>query len=109
MFSVAFAQAAEAAPKQPGIFEALLPFAVIFAVFYFLMIRPQSKKMKEHQKFLDALKRGEAVLTSGGIYGVVEGLTDKFVTLEIADGVKVKVLRSQIAGAAKEAAPSATT
>ena len=96
MTSIAWA--ADAAPA-PGGFASFIPLILIFVVFYFLLIRPQQKKMKEHQAFVGALKKGDAVVTNGGIHGVVTGLTDTVVTLEIADGVKIKVSRPHIAGA----------
>ena len=64
--------------------------------FYFLIIRPQGKRAKTHEKFLTELKRGDEVLTASGILGKIDGLTDQFVTLEIANGVKVKMLRKQV-------------
>lgn len=81
----------------------LVPFIFIFAVMYFLVIRPQSKRQKEHQKFLSELKRGEEVITSSGILGRIEGLTEQFVTLEVADGVRLKILRAQVASSMKTA------
>ncbi len=89
-----FAQAATG--QGPSLIENLLPIAVMIGVFYFLLIRPQAKKQKDHLKFLGDLKRGEQVITSGGILGTIEGLTDKFVTLEISNGVKIRILRAQI-------------
>ncbi len=86
---------------QPGFFEMMVPFIFIFVVFYFLIIRPQGKKQKEHQSFLTALKRGDEVLTASGILGRIDGLTDTYVTLEIADGVKIKMLRTQVAASSK--------
>ncbi|QDK39752.1 preprotein translocase subunit YajC [Bdellovibrio sp. NC01] len=80
-----------------------VPFIFIFVIFYFLIIRPQSKRQKEHQKFLTELKRGDEVITASGILGRIEGITDQFVTVEIADGVKVKMLRTQIATTQKAA------
>jgi preprotein translocase subunit YajC len=77
-----------------------LPLIVIFAIFYFLLIRPQQKKAKDHRSFLESLKRGDEVVTAGGLIGKVAGLTDKVVTLEIANNVKVKVTRTQIGGVA---------
>ncbi len=79
---------------------AFLPMILIFGVFYFLMIRPQQKKAKEHKALLDNLKKGDAVITNGGLYGKVTGLTDTVVTLEIAEKVRVKVSRAHIAGLA---------
>lgn len=79
-----------------------LPLILIFFVFYFLLIRPQQKKAKEHQNYLANLKRGDKVITGGGIYGQITGLTDNTVTLEIADNVRIKVSRAAIAGSATE-------
>ncbi len=84
---------------QPSPWLQLIPFVLVFGIFYFLIIRPQSKRLKAHDQFLSNLKRGDAVVTNGGILGTVEGLTEQVVTLEISDGVKVKMLKRQIAGA----------
>lgn len=86
------------APSQPSMVEMFLPFVFIIVIFYFLVIRPQSKRVKDHEKFLTALKRGDTVVTTGGILGNIDGMTDHYVTLEIADGVKIKMLKKQIAG-----------
>jgi preprotein translocase subunit YajC len=77
----------------------LLPLILIFVVFYFLMVRPQSKKMKEHQNTVNNLKVGNKVITTGGIIGTVtEVLTkENQVEVEIADGVKVKILKNYVA------------
>lgn len=83
----------------PSTLEMLLPFVAMFAIFYFLIIRPQGKKMKEHEKFVKDLKRGDSVVTASGILGTIDGLTEQIVTLEIASGVKIKLLKKQIAGA----------
>lgn len=74
-----------------------LPFILIFVIFYFLLIRPQTKRAKEHRSMLDNLKKGDKVTTQGGIYGVVESLDTTTVTLKIAENVKIKVSRSSIA------------
>lgn len=95
LLSLAYAQGA--AQPSPSLLSTLLPMILMFAVFYFLLLRPQAKRAKAHADTLAALKRGDEVITSGGIYGRVEGLTDEFITLEIADGVRVKVVRRQIA------------
>jgi len=75
----------------------ILPIAFI-AIFYFLLIRPQQKRAKQHREFLAALEKGDDVITSGGLHGKVTGLTDKVVTLEIAPNIRVKVERANIAG-----------
>lgn len=76
----------------------LIPLILMFAIFYFLLIRPQQKKAKEHRELLAALKKGDRVVSSGGLHGVVTGLTDDVVTMEIAPKVRVKVSRGSISG-----------
>ena len=96
MTSVAYA----AAPAGGGAggFASFLPLILIFVVFYFLLIRPQQKQAKQHQAFLGDLKKGNKVITKGGIYGEITGITDTALTLEIADNVQIKVDRQSIAG-----------
>ncbi len=74
------------------------PLIIIFVIFYFLLIRPQQKKQQTHRQMLQNLKRGDKVLTTGGIYGTIESLTDTSIQLKIANQVKIKVSRSAIAG-----------
>lgn len=93
---------AQAAPtQQPSMLEALFPFVIMFVILYFVLLRPQMRKQKEHQSFVSALKRGDEIITQTGILGRIEGITDQFVTLEIADGVRIKMLRSQVAGSSQ--------
>jgi preprotein translocase subunit YajC len=75
--------------------------AVLFAVFYFILIRPQQKRQKDHRRLLENLKKGDKVVTTGGLQGTVVSLSDTVVTVEIADKVKVKVGRNYIAGLIK--------
>jgi preprotein translocase subunit YajC len=82
---------------QPSTLGMVLPFVLMFAVFYFLMIRPQQKKMKEHESLMGSLQKGEEVITQAGIYGKIHGIADKFITLEVDNNVKIKVLKNQIA------------
>jgi preprotein translocase subunit YajC len=84
-----------------SLLESMVPLIFVFVVMYLLVFRPQAKKQKEHQTFVSALKRGDEVLTASGILGTIEGLTEQFVTLEIAPDVRIKVLRGQIAGSAQ--------
>ncbi|MBI5026165.1 MAG: preprotein translocase subunit YajC [Nitrospirae bacterium] len=91
------------APKEGGggietMFSSFLPLILIFAIFYFLLIRPQAKKAKEHKQMLENLKKGDKVITSGGIYGVIEAIEANTVTLKIAENVKIKIGRNGIAG-----------
>lgn len=95
----AIAPAPEGAAGQGGGFASFIPLIIIFVIFYFLLIRPQQKKGKQHKVFLESLKIGDQVLTMGGLTGTITGLTDQIVTLEIADKVRVKVSRAHIAGA----------
>jgi preprotein translocase subunit YajC len=85
------------AAQQPGPLGMILPFALMFAVIYFLMIRPQQKKMKEHQSLLEKIKEGDEVLTTSGIFGKVTTVADKILTVEIANNVRVRLLKSQVA------------
>ncbi|OGP04381.1 MAG: preprotein translocase subunit YajC [Deltaproteobacteria bacterium GWA2_38_16] len=88
---------------QPGggLLEMALPLVLMVLVFYFLLIRPQSKRTKEHQSLLKSLKRGDEVVTAAGIYGTIHGLTDTVVTLEVDNDVKIKIDRIQIARVSK--------
>ena len=76
----------------------LLPMVIIFIVFYMLIIRPQQKKVKDHRAMLDNLKRGDQIITNGGMMGKITGLTDRYVVLEVAEKIRLKVLRSHILG-----------
>jgi preprotein translocase subunit YajC len=75
-----------------------MPIVLIFVVFYFLLIRPQQKRAKDHRNLLSNLKEGDQIITSGGIYGRITGIRDDKVTVEISDKVRVKVARGNIAG-----------
>ncbi|MBU6375628.1 MAG: preprotein translocase subunit YajC [Bdellovibrionales bacterium] len=86
-----------AAPAQPSIVEMVMPFLLMFGVMYFLIIRPQQKKVREQQDMLSALAVGNEVVTTSGIFGVVKELGEKVVTLEVADRVNMRFVRSQIA------------
>ena len=99
--AAAVATGAGPAPQQPGGFAMLFPMIAIFGVFYFLMIRPQQKKMKEQQNMIAALKHGDEVVTTSGILGTIHGIAEKVVTLEVAKEVRIKILKSQIAQVVK--------
>ena len=92
----AFAQTTAAGGGTTAMIAQIAPLVLIFAVFYFLLIRPQQKRAKEHQSMLSKLAAGDEVVTSGGIVGRVIEVGDSFVTVEIAEGVRIKVQRSQI-------------
>jgi preprotein translocase subunit YajC len=100
MFNLAYAMGAGGAGGGAGGSSGLgafLPLIIIFAIFYFLLIRPQQKKAKQHKQLLAALKKGDRVVSSGGLHGVVTGISDDVVTMEIAPKVRVKVSRGSIA------------
>jgi preprotein translocase subunit YajC len=101
VFSVAYAmgQGAPSGGSQGvGGLGPFVPLIAMVVIFYFLLIRPQQKKAKQHQAILDGLKRDDMVVTTGGVHGKITGLTDTIATLEIAQNVKVKVSRANIAG-----------
>jgi len=86
-------------------FTALVPLILMFAIFYFLLIRPQQKKAKQHQEMINALKKGDKVITSGGIHGRIASVDDTTITLEIADKVKIKLSRGNVATIFQAPAP----
>jgi preprotein translocase subunit YajC len=101
--SPAFAQAGDNGGSG---FEALLPLVLIFVVFYFLLIRPQQKKQKQHKEMLGAIRRGDRVVTGGGIIGIVtKVIDDKELAVEITDGIKVRVQRALIASVISKTEP----
>jgi len=85
-------------PATGGTLVSLLPILLIFLVFYFLLILPQQRRLKQHRKFLRELKKGDVVVTSGGIHGKIVSLDDRMVTLEVAERVRIRVSRDHIAG-----------
>jgi preprotein translocase subunit YajC len=89
-----------------GMMSFMLPLVLMFVVFYFFLIRPQQKKQKELTDMLGALRKGDQVITSGGIVGRITGLTDQYVVLEVQEKVRLKILRSHIAGKTPEPGPS---
>ncbi len=82
--------------QQGNAFMSLLPFLLIIVVFYFFMIRPQMKRQKELRTYREALKKGDKVVTTGGIYGKVTEIKDNIAVIEIAEGVKIKIDKSAI-------------
>jgi preprotein translocase subunit YajC len=87
-----------AAGGSQGGFGAFIPLILMFVIFYFLLIRPQQKKTKEHRQMIESLKKGDRIVTSGGIHGRVTGITENTITVEIADKVRVKLNRGNVAG-----------
>ncbi len=101
ILSTAHAQAPAGAPPQPSPFMSLAPLGLMLLVVYFMIIRPQQKKVKEHQAQLDKLKSGDEVVTQAGIFGTITTITDKIVTLEVDKDVRIRVLKGQVATVVK--------
>ena len=93
------ASAADAAPPASGIIS-LAPLIIIIVIFYFLLIRPQQKRLKTHRSLISELKKGDKVITAGGLYGTVQDVSEDTLKLDIANGVRVKVKRDTISGLA---------
>jgi preprotein translocase subunit YajC len=93
----AYAQAAEGAAQGASPLMSMLPLILMFVVLYFLLMRPQMKRQKEHRQMVEALGKGDEVIAAGGIYGRVTKLSDSIITIEIADGVEIQVQRGAVA------------
>jgi preprotein translocase subunit YajC len=104
--SIAYAMGAGPEGGAGGFLSTPLPAIILMlAIMWFLLIRPQQKKQKEHREMITNLKKGDMVITSGGLYGRITGLTDTTLTVEIADKVRVKVSRGHIAALAQSTKP----
>ncbi len=105
-----FAQqtAAPGAPPQPDLLQTLLPFLFMGVIFYFLLIRPQQKRQKQHQQLMANLKTGDRVVTSSGIHGLIANVKDTTFLLKVADNVKIEIDKSAVAGIEKTGEPKAT-
>jgi len=107
MFGLAFAMGGApggAAGPAGGMaaFQQVIPLVFMFAIFYFLLIRPQQKKAKEHKALLEAIKKGDNVITAAGIHGKINAVDGDLVTLEIATGVNIKIIKSYVAAVRKD-------
>lgn len=96
LISNAYAEGAAAPPGAAGGLETILMMAVFFAIMYFMIIRPQQKRTKEHKQMLATLGKGDEVVTSGGILGKVTGINDNFVELTITDNVSIKIQKQAV-------------
>lgn len=94
IIDTAWAQGAPAGGSDPLL--SFLPLVIIFVLFYFLLIRPQSKRQKEHRQMVEGLSTGDEVVTGGGVLGTVKEVSDQFVTVEVADGVALKIQRHTV-------------
>jgi preprotein translocase subunit YajC len=99
LIDIAYAMGQGGAVPQGGAggFASFVPLILMFVIFYFLLIRPQQKKQKEHRNMIAELKKGDRIITSGGLHGRITGLDDTTLTLEIAEKVRVKVNRGNVA------------
>ncbi len=93
---------AQAAAQQPSMLASFIPLILIFLIFYFLLIRPQQKKQKEHKVLLASIQRGDEILSSGGIIGKVIKVDNDKLTVEISKGVNVTIIRSTVADVIKK-------
>jgi len=89
---------AHAAGAESGGFASLIPLILIMVVFYFLLIRPQQKRVKDHRNMVESLKKGDKIITGGGLYGTITDVKDNEMRVEIAEGVRVRVKRDTIIG-----------
>jgi preprotein translocase subunit YajC len=89
-----------------GGFAGFIPLILMFVIFYFLLIRPQQKRTKDHRAMISNLKKGDRIITSGGIHGRITGMDEATLTVEIADKVRVKVARANVSGLSQPAAQS---
>lgn len=98
---IAYAMGPAPQAGQPGgagsVITSLLPLLLIFVIFYFLLIRPQQKKAKEHRQMIENLKKGDKIISSSGIYGVIEAVGTNTITVKIAENVKVKIGKAHVA------------
>ena len=92
---------AQAAPQQPPAIFQFLPLVIIAVLFYFLLIRPQQKKQKEHQKLISGVKTGDKVITSAGIHGIVSNVKQQTILLKVADNVKIEMDKAAVASVTK--------
>ena len=106
LITPAYAQAAGAGDTS-GMLMSLLPFALIFVIMYFLILRPQQKKVRDHADLVKNIRRGDTVVTSGGLVGkVTKVVDDDQIEFEIADGVRVRQMRSMVSGVRAKGEPA---
>ena len=104
--SSALAQEALPPVANPSPITGILPIVVMIALFYFLLIRPQQKKIAEHKKMTNGVRRGDKVILSGGIYGTVTRVDDEKLQVEVADGVELEVVRSSLSSVVTRSEPA---
>ena len=99
-------QSGAGAAQGSGGFSAFVPLILMFAIFYFLLIRPQQKKTKEHREMVSNIKKGDRIITSGGIHGRITAVSEATMTVEIADKVRIKLARGNVTALVKSASQS---
>lgn len=104
MLLLLFGQTCEQGGQQGNPLVSLLPLILIFVVFYFLLILPQQRKQKQHRKLLEAIKKGDRVITSSGMYGTIAAVKERSFVVVIADGVKVEIEKGHISNVINKAA-----
>jgi preprotein translocase subunit YajC len=108
IFFLAQQTAAPTAGAQPDLLQTLLPFLFMGVIFYFLLIRPQQKRQKQHQQLMANLKTGDRVVTSSGIHGLIANVKETTFLLKVADNVKIEIDKSAVAGVEKTSEPKPT-
>jgi preprotein translocase subunit YajC len=108
IFFLAQQTAAPTAGAQPDLLQTLLPFLFMGVIFYFLLIRPQQKRQKQHQQLMANLKTGDRVVTSSGIHGLIANVKETTFLLKVADNVKIEIDKSAVAGVEKTSEPKQT-
>ena len=107
LITPAFAQAAAAGGDTNSMLMSLLPFALIFVIMYFLILKPQQKKLKDHAELVKNIRRGDTIVTNGGLVGkVTKVVDDDQVEMEISDGVKIRQMRQMISGVRTKGEPA---
>ncbi len=107
LITPAFAQAAGAAGDTNSMLMSLLPFALIFVIMYFLILRPQQRKAKEHSDLVKNVRRGDTVITNGGLVGkVTKVVDDEQIEIEVGDGVRIRQMRQMISGVRTKGEPA---
>ena len=107
IFSTAYAQTtAEAAQQAPGFLEVMIMPLGFLMILYFFIIRPQSRKARDHAQLLQTLKAGDEIVTSGGIIGRVRAVADAFITIEVSNNATMKVLKQNVASSTKVLSPT---
>jgi preprotein translocase subunit YajC len=105
----ALGQGGAAGGQGTGGFSGFVPIILMFVIFYFLLIRPQQKKTKEHKAMVDRLRKGDRIVTSGGLHGRITGVSDHTATVEIADKVRVKISRGNVSQVMQSSSPAKST